>query len=191
MNFNKHFELRNKHSFLSPSKHYWLRWNDEKLITSFRNSKAAERGTELHDFAAKAITFGIKLKANKTTISMFVNDAIDYKMKAEVPLYYSDFCFGHADAISFKRNTLRIFDLKTGEVTPASMDQLLIYAALFCLEYGEQLNIDPHDIKYDLRIYQFDKAICHEPDGDEIAEIMSIIVGSSSTLEMMLGEEEL
>ncbi len=179
MNFNAHYELKNKHSFLSPSKHYWIKWDEDKLRTSYSNAQAAERGTRLHDLAAECIKLGIKLKDNKTTMALYVNDAIGYKMNAEQALYYSDNCFGHADAISFKRNTLRIFDLKTGEITPGSMDQLLIYAALFCLEY----HIDPHAIKYDLRIYQFDQAMCYEPHGEEIADIMSIIVHLDAVIE--------
>ena len=62
----------------------------------------------------------------------------------EQALYYSDNCFGTADAISFKKNFLRIHDLKTG-VTPGSMKQLLIYASMFCLEY----NFLPIQIFYD------------------------------------------
>ena len=181
MNFNTHYELRNKHSFLSPSKHYWIKWDEDKLRSSYLNAQAVERGTRLHDLAAECINMGIKLQNNKTTMSLYVNDAIGYKMTAEQPLYYSDNCFGHADAISFRRNLLRIFDLKTGEVTAGSMEQPLIYAALFCLEY----HIDPRSIKYDLRIYQFDKAICYEPDGDEIAEIMDIIVHHNAVIEEM------
>ena len=185
MNFNKHYELKNKHAFFSPSKHYWLRWDEEKIRNSYINAKAVEKGTRLHNLAAECISLGIKLKDNKTTLSMYVNDALSYKMTPEVALFYSDNCFGHTDAISFKRNILRIFDLKTGEITTASMEQLLIYAALFCLEY----HIDPKSIKYDLRIYQFDKAICYEPNGDEIAEIIDIIVHHDMVVESMNMEE--
>ena len=185
MIFNKHYELRNKHAFLSPSKHYWINWDEEKLRNSYRNAQATERGTELHELAEKCIRNGVKLQANKTTLSLYVNDAIGYKMTPEQALYYSDNCYGHADAISFRRNILRIFDLKTGEVTPGSMDQLLIYAAIFCHEY----HVDPHSIKYDLRIYQFDKAVCYEPEGEEIAEIMDIIVKEDNIVESMKIEE--
>ena len=65
------------------------------------------------------------------------------------------------------------------------MDQLLIYAAIYCLER----KVDPYSIKYDLRIYQFDKAICHEPSGEEIAEIMDIIVHHNALLDSMNMEE--
>ena len=106
MNFNEHYELRNKHAFFSPSKYYWLRWDEDKIKNSYINARAAEKGTRLHNIAAECISLGIKLQNNKTTLSMYVNDAIGYKMKPEVALYYSDNCFGHADAISFKRNLL-------------------------------------------------------------------------------------
>lgn len=185
MIFKPFFELKNKHSFFSPSKHTWLHWDKDKLETAWRNYRAAERGTELHAFAEKAITYGIKLQDSKSTLGMYVNDAIQYKMTPEVALYYSENCFGHADALSFRRKTLRIFDLKTGLITPGSMDQLLIYAALFCFTY----EIDPKSIKYDLRIYQFDQATCYEPTGEEIAEIMDIIVDSDAALEMLKGED--
>ena len=184
MNFKPFFELRNKHAFLSPSKHTWIRWDRDKLINAWHNYKAAERGTELHELAEKCIKFGVKLQDNKSTLGMYVNDAISYKMTPEVALYYSDNCFGHADALSFKRKKLRIFDLKTGLVTQGSMDQLLIYAALFCLTY----EIDPRSIKYDLRIYQFDQAVCYEPTGDEISEIVEAIIENDAVIEMLKGE---
>lgn len=185
MSFDKYYELRNKHAFLAPSKHTWIRWDEDKLLNAWANAKAAEKGTELHEHAEKCIKFGTKLQDSKSTLGMYVNDAIEYKMQPEFLVYYSDYCFGHADALSFRRKKLRIFDLKTGLVTPGSMDQLLIYAAIYCLER----KVDPYSIKYDLRIYQFDKAICYEPSGEEIAEIMDIIVHHNALLDSMNMEE--
>lgn len=75
-------------------------------------------------------------------------------MTPEQVLYYSENCFGTADAISFRNNFLRIHDLKTG-VVPAHMEQLEIYAALFCLEY----RVKPMDISMELRIYQNDDVL--------------------------------
>lgn len=184
MIFKPFFELKNKHSFLSPSKHTWIHWDREKIINSFKNYRAAERGTKLHAIAEDLIREGLKLQDSKSTLGMYVNDAVEYKMTPEVALYYSDNCFGHADALCFRRKKLRIFDLKTGTITPGSMDQLLIYAALFCFTY----DIDPKSIKYDLRIYQFDQATCYEPTGEEIAEIMDIIIDTDSVVEMLKGE---
>lgn len=184
MIFKPFYELKNRHAFFSPSKHTWIHWDKEKIINSWKNYRAAERGTELHEFAEKAIKLGLKLQDSKSTLGMYVNDAIEYRMTPEVALYYSDNCFGHADALCFRRKTLRIFDLKTGLVTPGSMDQLLIYAALYCFTY----DVDPKSIKYDLRIYQFDQAVCYKPTGDEIAEIMDIIVENDAIVEMLKGE---
>lgn len=61
-------------------------------------------------------------------------EIVDHKMMPEQPLFYSENCFGTANAISFRKNHLQIHDLKTGAIH-AHMEQLLIYAALFCLEY--------------------------------------------------------
>ena len=185
MNFNTHYDLLGKHSFLSPSKHYWANWDEEKVETSFYNFMASARGTRLHDFAAEAISLGIKLQGNKTTLSMYVNDAIGYSMTPEQPLYYSENCFGHADAISFKRNVLRVHDLKTGEITPGSMMQLKIYAALFCLEY----HVDPYSIRTELRIYQFDDVAIEEPDPEEIEKIMTKIIVFDKKIQQLRTEE--
>ena len=107
---------------------------------------------------------------SQLTLNMFVNDAIGYKMRSEQILYFSEFCFGTADAICFRKNMLRIHDLKTG-TTPAHMEQLYIYAALFCLEY----HFNPHDIVTELRIYQNNEMIVEEGDPDDISDIMDKI----------------
>lgn len=171
MNFNRHFDLVGKHAFLSASGYSWLRYDEEKLTTVYLNNLAKQRGTELHDLARRCIELGVKLPKSKQTLNMFVNDAIGFQMTPEQPLYFSANCFGTADAISFKKNVLRISDLKTGE-TPASMDQLKIYAALFCLEYS----FDPREIQIELRIYQSDDIVYEEPDPEEIIFIMDKIV---------------
>ena len=146
MNFNKHYDLNGRHAFLSGSKYHWINYDEEKLAATYEKYLAVQKGTELHAFAAEAIRLKQKLKG-KTTISMYVNDAIGYGMVPEQILYYSDNCFGTADAISFKKRLLRIHDLKTGE-TPASIHQLEVYDAIFCLEY----DIQPGSIDHELRI---------------------------------------
>ena len=151
MNFNDHSHLAGKYAFLSPSSYHWLNYDDHKLEARFISAMAARRGTELHLFAQEAIRLGIKLPKTPTTLNLYVNDAIGYRMRCEVPLFYSYNCFGHCDAISFRRNKLRISDLKNG-ITPASHKQLEVYAALFCLEYL----VSPYDIEIELRIYQRD-----------------------------------
>ena len=137
MNFNKHFSLEGQHAFLGASKYHWINYDEDKLVESYSKFKATQRGTELHDFAARCIKLGQRLPKSDKTLNLYVNDAITYKMTPEQVLYFSENCFGTADAIGFRNNLLRIHDLKTG-VTPAHMEQLEIYAALFCLEYGKR-----------------------------------------------------
>ena len=135
MNFNKHSHLEGQHAFLSASKYHWTGYDVEKLTDSYLKYLATQRGVELHDFACQCIRLGIRLPRRSETLNLYVNDAIGYKMTPEQVLYYSYNSFGTADAISFRNKMLRIHDLKTG-VSPTSMRQLEIYAALFCLEYG-------------------------------------------------------
>ncbi len=171
MNFNDHSRYEGCHSFLSASNHSWVNYDEEKLIRVYSNKLAAAKGTELHDFACKAIELGIKLPNNGQTLSMYINDAIGYKMTPEQILFYSPNAFGTADAISFKKNKLRIHDLKTG-VSDVSMVQLEIYAAFFCLEY----DVNPKDIEMELRIYQSGQVMVNEPNPDDIYHLMDKIV---------------
>ena len=92
-------------------------------------------------------------------------------MSPEVPLYFSENAFGTADSIVFKNDFLRIHDLKTGD-TPASKYQLMIYEALFCLEY----KVKPENIKSELRIYQLNEKLIFKPESEEIREIMDKII---------------
>lgn len=184
MIFHKHSNLEGTHAFLGASQYHWLNYDENKLIERYNNHMAAQRGTELHEFAATCIRLGRKQPKNRDTINMFVNDAIGFKMTTEQVLYYSDFCYGTADAISFRNGMLRIHDLKTG-VVPAHMEQLLIYAALFCLEYKYK----PSDIKIELRIYQNDEVIYMEPGPADIVPIMDKIVTSDKILQRIRREE--
>lgn len=167
MNFFKHYDLVGKHALLGASKYHWLNYDENRLVDFYRNQKAAERGTMMHDFAATCIRLGQKLPRSKKTLNMYVNDAIGYAMTPEQPLVYSENCFGTADAIMFRNNVLRIHDYKSG-VTPAHMEQLRIYMALFCLEY----NVDPYKIENELRIYQSDEIFGEHADPAEIKDIM-------------------
>lgn len=184
MNFNKHFGFEGTHAFLSASKFHWINYDEDKLVDTYTRHMAARKGTELHDLAAQLIKHGQKLPRSQKTLNMYVNDAIGFKMKPEQILFHSANCFGTADAISFRNNTLRIHDLKTG-VTPAHMEQLMIYAALFCLEYG----IKPGDIDIQLRLYQCDQIIEHNPGADEILPIMDKIVRFDKMIEKIKAEE--
>lgn len=171
MNFNNHFELVDKHAYLGASKYHWVNYDNDKLAESYNRFLAVQKGTELHDFACTCIMLGQKLPKSNKTLNMYVNDAIGFKMRPEQVLYYSDNCFGTADAISFRGDILRIHDLKTG-VTPAHMNQLLIYSALFCLEYA----IKPSEIETELRIYQNNEIVFMKPTIDDIAPIMDKII---------------
>lgn len=171
MQFHDHYRLKDQHAILGASQYHWLNYTEEKMTTVFLNKMATERGTRLHHLACELIELGVKLPKSKKTLNMYVNDAIGFKMTPEQILYYSDNCFGTTDAISFKNNVLRIHDLKTGS-SPASMKQLEIYAALFCLEY----NYKPNDITFELRIYQMDEIHEHNPSADDIKIIMDKIV---------------
>lgn len=171
MIFNKHENLEGLHAPFGASKSSWLRYDDIKAIEVYQNLKAAEIGTTLHEWAKNTIMLGIKQPRSKKTIYNYVNDAIGFKMTPEVVLYYSDYFFGTTDAICFRNNFLRIHDLKTGS-HPAKMEQLEIYAALFCLEY----KIKPGDIDIELRIYQNDEVLVHNPTAEDIVPIMDKIV---------------
>lgn len=185
MKFNEHHNLVGQHAFLGASKYHWVNYTDDKLIEAYSRYTAAQRGTILHDFAAQCITLGQKLPRSKKTLNMYVNDAIGYRMTPEQPLYYSENCFGTADAISFRDGFLRIHDLKTG-ITPTHIEQLLVYAALFCLEYRTK----PAEIEVELRIYQNDQVLIHNPEVDEIAPIIDKIISFDKLLKQIKAEEE-
>lgn len=158
------------HALFSPSSPYWLRYSDDEIFESIKNKKAAEMGTRLHAWAKETIDLGIKQPKSKNTLYNYVNDAIGYKMDTEVVLYYSDYFYGTTDAICFRDNFLRIHDLKTGK-TSVHMEQLYIYAAIFCLQY----NIDPNKIEIELRIYQNNDILVDNPEKEKIIEIMNRI----------------
>lgn len=172
MNFNNHSKLNGMHAFISASQYHWIRYDDAKIIDRYKNIQLTRMGTKLHEFAQDCIELGQKLPKSKKTLNSFVNDAIGFRMDCEKVLFYSDNCFGTADAISFneKELFLRIHDLKTG-VTPAHFEQLLIYAAMFCLEYGYK----PSDITIELRIYQSDEILILEPEPQDVSDIMDTI----------------
>ena len=202
MEFIKHPELRGKHALLAPSQPHWLRYSEEQLYQKYTSKYAQDIGTYLHELAETLIKNRVKLKktdknvvivhllgkgipANVIDIDriynnfmLYVNDAVGFRLTPEVVLKYSDYCFGTADAINFDKNILRIHDYKSGTV-PAKMEQLMTYAALFCLEY----KVKPGEIKIVLVIYQGDEPVQHEPEADEILPVMDTIVRHSRYLE--------
>ena len=173
------------HAFLGASKHSWINYSEDKLVESYCNYVAAQRGTELHDLAAKLISTRTMLPDNNKTLNSYVNDAIRFDLRPEQPLKYSDNIFGTADAIKFDedRGILRIHDLKTG-VIKASMDQLEIYASIFFLEY----DIDPRDIETELRIYQNDQIEIANPLSDDVLPIMDKMILFDEIIEKLKKE---
>lgn len=185
MNFYNHSALIGQHAFLGASNYHWLNYDNEKLATTYLNQLAKEKGTVLHDFAAQCIQLGQKLPRSQKTLNMYVNDAIGYRMTPEQPLFYSENCFGTADAISFNKNFLRIHDLKTG-VTPANMKQLYIYAALFCLEY----QVKPGEIEMECCIYQNNDILIANPTAEDILPIMDKIISFDKLINKIKSEED-
>lgn len=186
MQWNNHSKILGNHAFLGASQHGWLNDDPEKLKIRYRRFLAVKRGTDLHELAAKMIKLGVELDHSSTrTFDQYVNDAIGFRMTPEQPLYYSDNCFGTADAIAYdeKKRFLRIHDLKTGEV-PAKMAQLMIYAALFCLEYHHK----PGQMGFELRIYQNDGIDICNPTGEDILPIMDKIIQFDKLLNTIKGE---
>ena len=185
MNFNDHSRLEGQHAFLGASQYHWINYSEEKLAERYSTFLATLKGTELHEFAATCIRLKQKLPRSQKTLNMYVNDAIGFRMKPEQILYYSENCFGTADSISFKDDFLRIHDLKTG-VVPAKMEQLKIYAALFCLEYKKK----PGAIQMELRIYQNDQVFVHNPTAEEILPIIDKIISFDKVINKIKSEED-
>ena len=144
------------------------------------NFLAVLRGTELHEYAATAIRLKRKQPKTKETLNMYVNDAIGFDMSPEVTLFYSENAFGTADSIIFdeKKRLLRVHDYKSG-TTPVHMEQLYIYAALFCLEY----EFKPGDLNFELRIYQNGEQMIDKPEVNIILPIMDEIVRKDKLIE--------
>ena len=105
------------------------------------------------------------------TVKFYINDGIGYKMTVEQPVVYSDKIYGTIDSVCFKDNLLRIHDLKTGS-HEADMEQLEIYAALFCLEY----DFRPTELEFELRLYQWDGLVVHNPTVENLLPIIDAII---------------
>ena len=204
MNWNRHSNLEGSHAFLSASKYTWLGKSNEEIAQAYTNSYATTIGTMVHSYAADSIRFREKIRKSDarglkfdlmrrgipefaidirtffSTVMSYVNDCIDYRMDPEILLYYSDLCFGTADAIQVSGDILRIHDLKTGS-TQAKIEQLMIYAGLFFHEYGYK----PERMRTELRIYQNDDILIYEPEVNEIREVMKAIVEKDRVLQKL------
>lgn len=185
MHFTNHSNLEGLHAPFSPSQPYWLNYNDERMLEFLTTQRAAQRGTELHEWAKRTIELGLTQSKSEQTIFMYVNDALRFHMKPEQPLVYTSNCWGTADSICFNKNVLRIHDLKTG-TGKVHREQLEVYAALFCLEYHK----NPMDIRIILRIYQNNEIDEWEPDPNDITHIMDRIIYVDKFKREFDGEEE-
>lgn len=185
MIFNRHSDQEGKHAFLSASNYHWVNYSEDKLDRVFTAAMAAARGDRLHKLAHDLIDNRVKLPDEPKTLNMYVNDGIGFRMSTEVTLYYSRNAFGTADCIDFRREKLRVSDLKTG-VHPASVKQLEVYAALFCMEY----KFNPFDIEMELRIYQNDDVQLYDGDPDTIFRIMDRLKTFDERIEAMREELE-
>ena len=205
MIWNNHYRdvPEGAHAFLSASKYQWINDSPEELLARYYRSFLPIIGTVAHDFAKDHIKYGMKLtkfmknelvlhmlkhgipdnairaldlEAFYSNVQCYVNDAVEFDMVPEQPLYYSEKAFGTADAIAYdeERKLLRIHDLKTGAV-PASLNQLEIYAAYFFLEYKDAVGV-PGKSKVELRIYQNNGILIGEPTAADIVPLMDRIV---------------
>lgn len=208
MIFNRHSNLPSEHAFLSASKYQWLSYTDEQLAEKYTNSYATVIGTALHELAKTLIDGRIKVaKSDKKMLLVhllgkgiprsvididryfenfahYVNDCIGYSMSTEVTLYYSENCFGTADAICMRNGVLRISDYKSG-LLPAKMEQLMIYAALFFLEY-KQYSVDLTAVE--LSIFQGEEVLYDEPPAEEIKAVMQRIIEANKVISQLKEE---
>lgn len=185
MRWNTHSNLAGQHAFLGASKSSWLNYDEDKLVDSYCNFAATQRGTKLHELAASLISNNVLLPENNKTLNRYVNDAIHFGLKPEQILRYSDNVFGTADAIKYDEDLefLRIHDLKTG-ITKAHMEQLMIYASIFFLEY----DISPAETEIELRLYQNDDIEICNPTIEDIAPIMDKIILFDDIIEKLKKE---
>ena len=200
MNWNSHGNLIGKHALFNPSSVHWLNYSTDEdsldaIFARYKAQYSTTIGTTLHEYAEKRIRYRLRMyKSDRNNVMMYlldkgipmsvidmeflfenlmhyVNDAIGFRMEPEVILYYSENCFGTTDAIYFRDKELRIHDYKSGQ-SPTHIEQPLIYAALFCLEYS----IKPMDISTILRVYQMNEIIEQTPAAEEIQHAMDQII---------------
>ena len=207
MEWHDHSKIKGTHALLGASQNAWLRYTDEQLFNKYVSSYAQQLGTSLHELACDLINEKIKLTKNDKRLVLhhlaknriprnvfdldfiypnlmtYVNDAIGFRMKAEQILYYSENAYGTADTIDFKDKFLRIHDYKSGRGT-VHMEQLIIYAALFCLEY----RIKPGEIETELRLYHSNEIITANPTAEDILPVMDLIVTNDGFLSKIRAE---
>jgi len=173
MIWKNYSHLEGSHAFLSPSRYHWLRYSEDRLVDAYRSHERVALGSKYHRIASDLIKLSIRLPNTAASLNSFVNDAIGFRMGSEVLLYYSVNCYGTADAISFTDGILRIHDLKTGK-SEGSIDQLLIYAGLFCLDY--EINTLKELREIFLRIYHDGGVIEFSPSPGDLKEVVDKII---------------
>ena len=87
MIFNKHSELEGRHAILSPSKHYWLNYDDEGLMRNYISSFAKDIGTLVHEYACDRIRFRMPLDAENDEAK---NGLLMHLMKNGIPFRVID-----------------------------------------------------------------------------------------------------
>lgn len=135
------------HAEFAPSSAYrWLPCGlSQKFAKSFIDypSKAAEKGTALHEIAAKELERG-KLSANED-VGMYVNYVyrrfdliVGSSLFIEKKLVINSDCWGTADACIVSRDFIEIVDLKSGKELVSAIEnpQLKLYGLGFIKELG-------------------------------------------------------
>lgn len=183
MEWNDHWRLEGRHATLSPSGYHWLNYDADKMRRVTWNNYSKEDGTKMHELASNMILYNIMPEDNENALNQFVIDALTMfkePMSSEILLYYSDECFGTADAIYYdkEKKHLQVHDLKTG-VSKPSFKQLWIYCALFCLEYDKK----PEKMTFECRLYQLGAMDIDAPGPKDIRNIMNQIVSMSNVIE--------
>lgn len=210
MKWREHSNLSGMHALCGASDYHWVNYDSpEKFIQRYRSNLSTRIGTALHEAAKTLIDARIKISEDDWNLVRYiletnglprnvdclpllenlipyVNDAISYQMSTEIVLFYSEHFFGTTDCIGYdeKNKFLRIHDLKTGQLQ-AHMEQLLVYMALFCLEY----KIKPVDISAELRIYQSSHVLYFNPTLEDIVPVIDQIISGNKLIEQLKTEE--
>ena len=175
MIFNKHSELEGRHAILSPSKHYWLNYDDEGLMRNYISSFATDIGTLVHEYASDRIKYRLPIdieneEAKNGLLMHLLKNGIPFRVIDLDRLFYNLVPYVN-DAIGYRM---------------ASMDQLLCYAGLFFLEYKRDYR--PQTMKVELRIYQNQEVLVNQPSSEEVKAVMDKIIHGDAVLSKKLTE---
>src|SRR3954471_9682483 len=80
LRWNKHSHLEGQHAFLSPSSYHWINYDEEKLRGRYKQLRAALERVEQHRYAAICIDEKIVQDDERTTVGLYINQCIQYKM---------------------------------------------------------------------------------------------------------------